>query len=341
MKAVVKEADAPGIAVRDVAEPAVGSGEALVRMELCGICGSDVATYLWQPHKRQLASRLPMILGHEGVGRVVAVGDGVTDLGVGDRVVTEPIIACGNCAMCRIGRPNICLRSRMLGTDLPGAMAPWAALPQRALVRIPEELPNEQAALLEVGGTAMRAVERADGILAQHCAIVGPGAIGLLLLQILRAGGAASVDVFGTARSPLKLEMAQQLGADIATVLPPEDADNDFRGRYGVVFEAAGSTTALAGAARLVGPGGRIVAIGSYDEPVDLRMYTNVRSKEADIVTTRGRVGATWEKVIRLTASGALDLACLRPVEVSIEDAPEAFARMAAGDVAKVSIRCC
>lgn len=340
MKAVVKAHSGPGISVADVPEPRVQPGEALVRVSACGICGSDVATYLWKPHKRHLARHLPMVLGHEGVGRVEAVGSGVVGLRVGDRVVTEPIVACGHCAMCRNGRPNICTNSRVLGSTVPGVMAPLASIPEQALVRIPEEIPEEQAALLEVLGTAMHAVERAGAVIGARCAIVGPGAIGLLLLRILRVGGAGPVTVFGTTRSPQKLRLAEELGASDALVLPGEGEDLPHEARYDLVFEAAGHAGALAAAARFVAPAGRIVVVGSYDEPLDLRMYTNVRSKEADIITTRARSASTWERVVRLVQSGILDLGFMKTVEVPIEDAAQAFEMAAAGIAPKVTIRC-
>lgn len=340
MRAVVKSEAGPGIEVLDMPEPSCGDDEVLVQVEFCGICGSDIATYEWRPHRRRIAEHLPRIVGHEAVGVVVEAGSQIAGLAVGDRVVTEPIIHCGTCGLCRTGRTNVCQHQQILGREVDGAMAPFVALPERICYPVPDSVPSQQAPLLEIFGIGVHAVERLGPVHGLRCAIVGPGGIGLTLTQTLRALGAAEVTVFGTARGRARLERAQDLGADQTHVVEGEDVGVDHARRYDLVFEAAGKPLALRHCAQLAAAGGKVAVMGAYDETLPLAYDKMVRLAEIDLIASRARTYASWQTTLALVRSGALDLSQFHEEVRVLEDAPRAFADLASSAASKVMLAC-
>jgi propanol-preferring alcohol dehydrogenase len=238
-----------------IGEP--GPGEVLIRMEACGICHSEL--YVQSLEKLPLS---PLTLGHEGIGRVEALGPEVNGWAVGDRVgVTFLGPTCGTCELCTSGRERFCPKQANFGYSLHGALTDWALMPASGLVRVPEQLAAEQAApLCCAGWTAWGALREAGLERGQTVALFGLGGLGHLALQMARHRGlrVAAVDV-----SESKLEMARQEGAEITA--PAENAGRTIQKQYGGVDAAVvltPSPAAIQQAFRALKRNGTLVLVG-------------------------------------------------------------------------------
>lgn len=255
--------------LEEVPTPEPGPTEAVVRVERCGICGSDVHIY-----HGVSSIKPPIVLGHEFSGTIHALGDGVQGFRVGDRVAVEPGVQCGECIHCRSGRYNLCLRQ----DDLPsydGAYADYARVSASKLVPLPEGMSFGVGAMLEPTACAMHALDAAHITGNDNTVLViGAGTIGLLVAQAARVAGAASVAVSDVV--PERLAMAAQLGADAVVDVRETDLvawTKETYGEGGVsrVFDAAATPQTFHQSLQVVQRGGRIIVIGVATEPVTWR----------------------------------------------------------------------
>ena len=178
------------VEVCNVPMPDVGSGEVLVQVHYCGICGSDLEAFhtgMYEPG---------LIIGHEFAGEVAQVGEAVDGWSVGDLVTTDDAIPCGRCPYCRQGQPTLCESLLMPGVTLDGGMAEHVVLPAKALHRLPEGVSTRQGALVEPLAVALHGVRRSALRAGEQVLVMGAGPIGLLTLQCAVLGGAAQVYVF-------------------------------------------------------------------------------------------------------------------------------------------------
>lgn len=194
------------ISIGETKLPAAGPGEILIRPILAGICGSDVSLFLGH---RALAS-FPHVLGHEIVGRVKALGEGVTKLSLGQRVVVEPNYICGVCEFCRSGRGSICPDKKSAGVNLPGFFSELCVAPAEFSWPVDEGISDVDAVTIEPLAVAVHALRHSGARLGDTVAVIGCGAIGLLLVQ---AAGAQGLRVIAHETSAKKLAMARELGA--------------------------------------------------------------------------------------------------------------------------------
>lgn len=267
------------IRVEEIADP--GSpprGWVRLRIEACGICGTDVEEYTAgpnvvpvEPHPLTGAAA-PLVLGHEAVGVVAEVGDGV-DLAVGTRVAVESNMFCGDCWWCQRHDYQLCPQLACLGLMADGGLAEQMLAPAFMCVPFADHVSAESAALAEPLSVAVRAVTRGGVALGSSVAVVGAGTIGLLAVQAARIAGATSV--VAVERLESRRRLALQVGAD-AAVAPEEapDVARDLTRGVGVdvTIEAAGNPKAAAAAVRLVRPGGTAVLLGVFDAPVPIDM---------------------------------------------------------------------
>lgn len=250
---------------RDEPDPVPGDGEALVRVEAVGICGSDM--HAWHGHDPRRVP--PLILGHEAAGEVVG------GAGVGRRVTMNPLIACGRCDYCQTGRGNLCPNRTMIGMTRPGAYARYVAIPESCLVDLPAGMKPEHAALAEPAATSWHAVALGGRALARGLAeadvlVIGSGAVGLLAALILRARGVRGLRVAET--NPLRRATAARAGLD---VVDPGEA-GIVGSSADLVLDAVGGARTRAAALHSVRPGGVVVHVGLMDSdgPLDVRRIT-------------------------------------------------------------------
>lgn len=266
----------PGDArVEEIAVPEPAPGELLVRVELAGICGTDIELFSGEMayYARGLTHH-PLRLGHEWTGRVVAVGSASEGLWVGRRVVGDTMLGCGECRACRAGRQHVCPHRREVGiTDgWPGAMAEYALVPTRFAHYVPEHVGPTAAALVEPGANALRAV-RATGVgPGDRLLVVGDGTIGLLA-TLFAVDAGAEVAVAGLRAD--RLALASRLGAAqtlLADSLAPAQGPVPGGG-FDAVLDASTDRRSPATALSLVRPGGRVSLIGlaGASSPIDTR----------------------------------------------------------------------
>jgi L-iditol 2-dehydrogenase len=199
----------------DMDVPKISPQEVLVKVKACGICGSDIAYYYGKSPLETKTGKGPLVLGHEFAGEVVEVGDIARALNLlkpGDRVVANPVQYCNSCRMCARGDFNLCENSRVSGVSVDGAFAEYAKVNYNNLIRIPENVSFEQAALIEPLSCSTYAVTNADIRLGDFTVVIGPGPIGLMMIQLAKAKGAGKVALIGRRDYPLIVGKA--VGAD-------------------------------------------------------------------------------------------------------------------------------
>ncbi len=243
----------PGrIEILDIPVPVPREGEVLVRIVGAGICGTDFAKY-----KGDLQGNFPVVAGHEGVGRVAALGPGVEGISAGDMVAIQPNFACGTCETCRSGRGNICPNRIRMGLDVNGVFAEYATAPRQYVWKLPEDLPWERAALIEPLSVALHGIGKISSSAADRVLVYGTGAIGLLYVQLAVLAG-AEVTAFNTSEG--RLAAARRLGAvKTASSLEQLGAGS---GDFTVIYETSGSADALSRIIQLAAPGARILLTG-------------------------------------------------------------------------------
>lgn len=321
---------------RDAREP----GEAEVRLDVAyvGICGTDLHIKHGAMDARV---PIPAVIGHEMSGTVAAVGDGVTGWTPGDRVTVMPLDWCGHCQACRAGHEHVCQNLVFVGIDAAGAMQQSWTLPERLLVRLPPELPLDQAALAEPAAVAVHDVRRAGLRRGDRALVVGGGPIGTLIAAVAAAEGA---DVAVSEPNAFRRAVAQGLG--LKTLDPTGDdvaamVDEWTRGAGAdVAFEVSGSEPGLAAATHALRVRGRLVVVAIHSRPVAVDLF-RVFWRELDLRGARVYERADFEHAVALLASGAIPAARLITDIEPLERTEAAFAALeGGGDVMKVLIDC-
>jgi L-gulonate 5-dehydrogenase len=283
MVAIVVEQ--PGkLVIAQPPEEQPGPGEVLVRVARAGICGSDIHIL----HGSNPFARYPRVIGHEIAGHVAAVGAGVDTLMVGDQVVVDPVISCGRCYPCRIGRSNVCVNLEVLGVHRHGGFRDTLVVPQQNALRISSDIPSNVAALAEPLSVAANVLTR-TGISAEDTVLVfGAGTVGLTVLQVCRMHGARAIvcDI-----ESARLERALAFGADRVINSRETDLETAVKREHeglgpSVVIDGAGVPSLLDLACRVASPAGRIGLLGFSTEPSQL-VQQQVVGKELTVVGSR------------------------------------------------------
>ncbi len=293
-------------------KPQAGPGEILVRVQYCGICGSDLHAF----HSGFLPPDLT--IGHEFAGLVSEVGPGCGSWSPGDRVTGNNIIVCGSCSFCLSGAEDRCPEMRRLGITGQGALAEYVVLPARNLHKIPETAPLELAALSEPLSVGLHAVNRVQTAAAENALIIGAGTVGLVVLALLKLRGIKTVLVMEP--DPDRAAVAAAMGA--AALIDPGRENpaaaverlTDGRGAA-LVFECAGLPVTIQEACSLAAPGSPVIVLSICYQPVELNFLSLV-TREIDIKTAFGKTAAEFKEAVRLIGDQAIDL---RPLISAIE----------------------
>jgi threonine 3-dehydrogenase len=336
MKALVKSRAERGLSLQDVPQPEIGINDVLIRVLLTGICGTDLHIYEWDAWASATIP-VPLVIGHEFVGEIVAVGSNVSDFHPGMIVSGEGHVVCGRCRNCLAGRRHLCAHTRGVGVNWPGAFAEYIALPMTNIWRHAPSIPLEIAAIFDPFGNAVHTA-LSFPVLGEDVLITGAGPIGLMSIPVVRHAGARHVVV--TDLNPVRLELARQLGATLA-VNPTETSLGHVQQELGmqegfdVGLEMSGNPTAFRGMLDNMSHGGKIAMLGIPNSDMSI----NWRQVIFNMLTIKGIYGRemyeTWYKMTVMLESG-LNLAPVITHRFAFTDYEQGFAAMKSGNCGKV-----
>jgi len=318
------------LSIEDVEKPSFSDDDILVRVEACGICGSDVHGYDGSSGRRIP----PLVMGHEAAGVVDAVGKNVSQFQPGDRVTFDSTVYCGECQFCQRDQVNLCDNRMVLGVSCDdfrryGAFAEFVAVPQRIAYQLPPEIPFEHAALIEAVSVAVHAVGRVPDIAGSTVLVVGSGMIGLLVVQALRAAGCRRI--LAVDQDNDRLELAKNFGADevyCVTDESPVEWVRSVTAGQGVdaAWEVVGATPTVTAAIESVRKGGAVTLVGNLAPQVEVPLQAIVTRE----LTLYGSCASNGEypECIRLMSSGAINVAPLISATAPLEEGPAWFERL-------------
>lgn len=333
MRAVVIEA--PGaVSIAEVADPIPGERDVVVQVRAAGICATDLHIL-----QGEFIARYPVMPGHEFSGEVVALGRGVHDVRVGDRVTVDPTLACGECVFCRSNMGNHCQNWNGIGTTRPGAFAEYVAVPARNVYPL-GGLDYSQGAFVEPLACVVYGLRRLSVRLGDDVLVIGSGPVGLLLLQVLRHSGAARIVV--TDRRPERLAVAARLGAN-AVVHADDEREAKLREiaplGFDAIVDASGSVDAIQANLPLTRPGGKVMFFGVC-APQDRLALSPFEVYRKDLVLMGSfALWSTFQPALNLLSSGAVDVRPILTHRFSLEQFTDALAMSrGAGSSLKVQI---
>jgi L-iditol 2-dehydrogenase len=326
MLALVKTAPGVGnLEVLEIEEPVPPAGHVKIAVKAAGICGTDLHIYY-----DEYRSFPPVVLGHEVSGEVVAVGPGVERVRLGERVTSETYAStCGSCRYCRDGRANLCSDRRSIGSGANGAFTSYLVVPENNLHVLPRNISYEEGALTEPLACVVHAMLGTATVAPGDVAVIaGPGAIGLLALQVAKAAGALTM-VLGTDVDEHRLQTARDLGADAALNVQRDDYRSAIEVATSsdgadVVCECSGAGPAAQTLLDLVRPGGRYAQIGLFGGAVSWNL-DQIVMKELTVTGTFASTPSSWPRALRLMADGVVDVKPLISGVFSITEWRAAF----------------
>lgn len=336
MKALVKKEASPGIWLSDVAEPTVGPNDVLIKIKKTAICGTDLHIYKWDEWAQQTL-QLPLTIGHEFMGEVVAMGAEVSSFKIGDRVSGEGHIACGFCRCCRAGRRHICRKNESVGVTRTGCFAEYLALPAVNTYPLPSTLPDEQGAVLDPFGNATHTA-LAFNMVGEDVLITGAGPVGIMAVAVARHVGARHIVI--TDVNDYRLALAKKMGASLAlnaqqTTLAEAMNQLSMREGFDVGLEMSGNPHAFADMLKHMNHAGKIALLGFLpnDTQIDWR---HIIMKGLEVKGIYGReMFETWYKMISMLQSG-LDISPVITHHFHYTDYQTAFTTLLSGQSGKV-----
>lgn len=320
---------------REVAKPDPGPGQVRVRMKAVSICGSDVHIY-----NGDWTSRVPypVRLGHEGVGYIDALGEGVTHINVGQRIVIEPNFPCGHCHYCRRGKGNICPNKQIMGIGVPGCFAEYCILPAQFAWPLPDGIKDEDAVLVEPTAVGWHALQTASLWPGDTIAVIGLGAIGLLLTHLALALGYRVIAndqvqekmavAEGWGAKTIQVEQGEQIGPQMKAQLAAAEA--------AAVFECAGTAKAAMVAIEAASPGAAVVMVGMAHDPVPFVPFDINRRGLSILTSMIYNHPADFSQTIDLIAKGTIQPAKVISRRSPFAQFPDALASAASGTETKV-----
>jgi len=336
MRALVKAESAPGLVLQEVPKPESGPGDVLIKVHMAAICGTDMHIWNWDEWARKTVP-VPLVTGHEYVGRVAAVGAEVTEVKPGDRVSGEGHLPCGHCRNCLSGRAHICAATRGVGVNRPGAFADYLVIPEANVRPVPDEIPEEVAAILDSLGNAVRTALVFD-LVGEDVLITGAGPIGLMAAAVCRHVGARHIVV--TDLNDERLALADRMGATKGI-----RADLEYLGEvmhelgmtegFDVGLEMSGAAPALDAMIHAVIAGEKIALLGLYPKTPVVDLNTAIFKG----LTFEGIYGRkmyeTWHKMLAMLES-ELDVSPVISHRLAFEDFASGFQAISAGEACKV-----
>jgi threonine 3-dehydrogenase len=337
MKALVKSKAERGLWIEEIAEPVISINDVLVRVLFTGICGTDVHIYDWNEWARKTIP-LPITIGHEFVGEIVAVGSNVSDFVPGDIVSGEGHVVCGRCRNCLAGRRHLCAATQGVGVNRPGAFAEFIALPMTNIWHHHKGIDLEVAAIFDPFGNAVHTA-LSFPVLGEDVLITGAGPIGIMAAAVARHAGAHYVVI--TDVNPYRLKLAEKIGVTLA-VNPHETSLAEVQKKLGMVegfdvgLEMSGNAEAFREMLANLSHGAKVAMLG-IPSPTEMAIdWNQVIFNQLTILGIYGReMYDTWYKMTEMLESGLN----IRPVithHFSWRDFEQGFDAMRSGNSGKV-----
>jgi threonine 3-dehydrogenase len=336
MKALVKKHSEPGLWLEDVPEPEVGSHDVLVKVLKTGICGTDLHIYKWDAWAKKTIP-VPMVVGHEFVGTVAAVGTHVTGFKIGDIVSGEGHLVCGRCRNCLAGRRHLCPKTQGVGVNRTGAFAEYIAIPEVNVWYHDQSVDLDVASIFDPFGNAAHTA-LSFPVFGEDVLITGAGPIGIMAAAICRHGGARHIVI--TDLNEYRLDLARKMGVTLAVDPRAQDLRQvqkqlGMSEGFDVGLEMSGSPSAFQSMIENMAHGGRIALLGIPAEPIAIDWNRVVFS----MLTIKGIYGRemyeTWYKMTVMLQSG-LDISPIITHRMSYRDFKDGFEIMKSGNSGKV-----
>ena len=336
MKSLVKKYAERGLWLDEVPEPTIGINDVLIKVRKTGICGTDLHIYKWDAWAQRTIP-VPMTVGHEFVGEIVAVGSNVVDFHPGEIVSGEGHVVCGRCRNCLAGRRHLCAHTLGVGVNRPGAFAEYISLPMTNVWHHAPDIDEEVASIFDPFGNAVHTALSLD-LLGEDVLTTGAGPIGVMAAAVVKHAGARYIVV--TDLNPYRLELARNMGATLA-VNPTEIALADVQKQLGmkegfdVGLEMSGSPAAFSSLIANMAHGGKIAMLGIPDQEMAIDWNTVI----FNMLTIKGIYGRemyeTWYKMTVMLQSG-LNLKPVITHRFHYTEFQQGFDAMLSGNCGKV-----
>ena len=336
MRALVKAKAEKGIWMEQIPEPSYGPNDVMIRMKKTAICGTDMHIWHWDEWA-QRTIKVPMAVGHEYAGEIVALGSEVRGLAIGDRVSGEGHITCGHCRNCRAGRRHLCRNTVGVGVNRPGCFAEYMSLPASNVFKLSDAITDEIASILDPFGNATHTA-LSFNLVGEDVLITGAGPIGIMAVAIARFVGSRHVVI--TDVNPYRLELARKMGASRALDVRSEKLDDAMKSLqmeegFDVGLEMSGVPSAFREMLRTMHHGGSIALLGLMPQDTGIR-WDEVIFKGLVLKGVYGReMFETWYKMASMLQSG-LDISPVITHRLPIEEYQFGFETMASGHSGKV-----
>ncbi|EYR79771.1 L-threonine 3-dehydrogenase [Shinella sp. SUS2] len=336
MRALVKAKPEVGLWMESVPVPEVGPNDVLIRVKKSAICGTDVHIWNWD-HWAQKTIPVPMVVGHEFVGEIAEVGSAVTKYHVGERVSGEGHIVCGKCRNCRAGRGHLCHYTKGVGVNRPGSFGEFVSIPEYNVVPIPDDVPDEVAAIFDPFGNAVHTALSFD-LVGEDVLVTGAGPIGIMGAMVAKRSGARKVVI--TDINPVRLDLARKVGIDYVVDASSQDlaevmAEIGMTEGFDVGLEMSGAPPAFRSMIDAMNNGGKIAILGIAPDGFGID-WNKVIFKMLTLKGIYGReMFETWYKMIAFV-QGGLDLSPIITHRIGINDFRDGFEAMRSGNSGKV-----
>ena len=335
MDAIVKPVADVGLELRRVPVPEPGPGEVLIKVHKTAICGTDVHIYDWTPWSAEHV-KPPMVIGHEYVGEIAALGAGVTGLTVGMRVSGEGHITCGHCRNCHTGNIQWCKNTKSVGVDRDGAFAEYVCIPEKNVIIIDPQLDEDVVAFFDAFGNATHTALMFN-LVGEDVLITGAGPIGIIACGICKYAGARRVVI--TDMNEYRLDLARKMGADAAVNVAKEDLQDVMKQQglvegFDVGLEMSGSGAAFKQLLSVMRNGGKVSLLGLGNGPISLDMNLII-GKGLTLQGIYGRKMDNWHQMSYMV-QGGLDLHPVITHRFHYTEFEKGFEAMHSGNSGKV-----
>ena len=336
MRALVKAKPEVGLWMEHVPVPEPGPNDVLIKVRKSAICGTDVHIWNWDAWAQKTIP-VPMVVGHEFVGEVAEIGSAVTKYHVGERVSGEGHIVCGKCRNCRAGRGHLCHYTKGVGVNRPGSFGEFVCIPEHNVVSIPDDVPDEVAAIFDPFGNAVHTALSFD-LVGEDVLVTGAGPIGIMGAMVARRSGARKVVI--TDINPKRLELARKCGIDHVVDASKEDLKDvmnaiGMKEGFDVGLEMSGAPPAFRSMIDTMNNGGKIAILGIAPDGFGID-WNKVIFKMLTLKGIYGReMFETWYKMIAFV-QGGLDVSQIITHRIRIDEFRDGFEAMRSGNSGKV-----